>query len=153
MDSQPSRQERGEKVCVDRKEQDLEDRVERDQASTILGVALREVVPHDHHGDATCEADEDEPKHVLGFVVQEDDREPEHQDRADDPVLHQGKQKHPLVTEDLADLLVAHLRKRRKHHEDKPDSDRDRGRAHAHTVKRSRESRRQESEGNSKPHG
>ena len=137
-EAEPRRQQRREEVRVDREEQHLEDRVERDEAGAVLGVALREVVPHDHHRDAAREADEDEAEHVLGLVAQEDDREPEHQQRADDPVLHEREREHALVAEDLAELLVADLRERRVHHQDEADGDRDRGRADAHAVERRR---------------
>ena len=88
-ETEPSRQHGNEHICVNRKEQHLEDRVECDQSRAVVGVAVGQIVPHDHHRDASREADHDQPDHVLGPIAQKDDRQREHQDRADDPVLHQ----------------------------------------------------------------
>ena len=141
-----------EEVRVDREEEHLEDRVEGDEAGAVLGVALREIVPHDDHRDAAREADQDQPEHVLGLVAQEDDREAEHQERPDHPVLDQRQREHALVAEDLAELLVADLRERRVHHQDEADGDRDRRRADAHPVERRGESRRREAERDADAH-
>ena len=63
-------------------------------------------------------------------VVQEDDRQDEHEERPDHPVLHERKAEDLVVAEDVAELLVAHLGKRRIHHHDEADGDGDVGRAH-----------------------
>ena len=46
------------------------------------GIALGQVVPDDDHGDAPGQADEDQAHHELGVVPEEEDRQPEHEDRA-----------------------------------------------------------------------
>ena len=110
-------------------EEHLEDAVEGDQAGGVLGVALGQLVPDDDHGDAARQADHDEADHVLGVVVQEDDGQEEHEQRPDDPVLHQRQAEDPVVAEDVAELLVLHLGERRIHHHDEADGDGDVGRA------------------------
>jgi hypothetical protein len=115
-------------------EDDLEDGVEGYEPGGVLGVSLGELVPDDDHGDAARQADHDEPDHVLGVVVQEDDRQEEHEERADDPVLHQRETEDLVVAEDLAELLVLHLGERRIHHHDEPDGDGDVGRPDVEPV-------------------
>ncbi len=60
----------------------------------------------------------------------------------DHPVLHQAQPEHLPVPEHVAQLLVAHLRQRRVHHEDQPDGDRDRRRAHLRGLVERRDRRR-----------
>ena len=123
------RKNRDENVSVNRKEQDLEDGVEGDQAGRVFGVALGQLVPDDDHGDASGEADHDQAVHVMGIAAEEDDGQGEHQDRADDPVLDKGQGKDLDVAENVAQLLVFHLGQRGIHHQDQSDGDRDIGRA------------------------
>ena len=87
---QPGREHRGEEVGIGREEEHLEDRVERDEPGAVFGVPLGEIVPNDDHRDTTSEADEDEAEHVLGLVTKKHHREREHQEGADEPVLHEG---------------------------------------------------------------
>ena len=115
-------------------EEHLEDAVEGDEAGGVLGVALGELVPDDDHGDAARQADHDEADHVLGVVVQEDDRQEEHEQRPDDPVLHQREPEDPVVAKDVAELLVLHLGERRIHHHDEADGDGDVGGADVERV-------------------
>ena len=110
---------------IDAEEQHLEDGVERDETRRVLGGAVGELVPDDHHRDAAREADQDETHHVLGLVVQEHDRQREHQHGADDPVLHERKPQHLRVPEDVGKLFVAHLREGRVHHQHQAGRDRD----------------------------
>ena len=124
--SEPLRQDRDEDPRVDRVEEHLEHRVERDQAGGVFRVTLRQLVPDDDHRDAPGEADHDQADHVLVIGdhrrgrraqrrrhdVQEDQREGEHQDRADDPVLDERQREDLRVAEDLAQFLVADLRQR-----------------------------------------
>ena len=105
-------------------EQDLEDRVEGDEPGDVLVVAARQLVPDQHHGDAAGKPDQDHARHVLRVVAQEDHGEREHQHRADDPVLDERQRQHAPVLEDEVQLLVAHLRQRRVHHQDQADRDR-----------------------------
>ncbi|MBK7399566.1 MAG: hypothetical protein IPJ34_25730 [Myxococcales bacterium] len=146
LQPEPGGEQGREEPGVHREEEHLEDRVERHETGAVLGVTLREVVPHDHHRDAPGQADEDQPEHVLGLVPEEHDREREHQDRADDPVLHQRQGEDLLVAEDEAELLVADLGERRVHHDDEPDRDGHRGGADAEPREPRRERRHPEAE-------
>ena len=86
-----------------------------------------QVVPDDDHGDAAGQADHDQADHVLRVAAQEEDRQHEHQDGADDPVLHEREAEDLVVAEDLAQLLVLHLGQGRIHHQDQADGDGDVG--------------------------
>src|SRR3546814_6606980 len=59
FEAEERRQDREEKPGIDAEEEDLKDRIERDERSDILIVALCELVPHDHHCDAARETDQD----------------------------------------------------------------------------------------------
>ena len=130
LEAEERRQLGDEDPGEDAVEEHLEDGVEGDEAGSVLGVALGELVPDDHHRDAAREAHHDESDHELRVVVQEDDRQQEHDDRPDDPVLHQREAEDPVVAEDVAEFLVAHLGERRIHHHDEADGDGDVGGAH-----------------------
>ncbi len=138
---------------VDAEEQHLEDRVEGDQARRILRGTLGELVPDDHHRDAARQADHDEADHVFRLVVQEDDRQREHQHRPDDPVLHQRQRQHLPVAEDVGQLLVAHLRKRRVHHQHQADRDGDVGRSDLEAIDEILDARHEEPEADAQGHG
>src|SRR3546814_6720944 len=60
FEAEERRQDREEKPGIDAEEEDLKDRIERDERSDILIVALCELVPHDHHCDAARETDQDQ---------------------------------------------------------------------------------------------
>ena len=100
--SKPSGQQRHEYERVERKEKHLEDGIERDQSSAVVRVAVGEVIPYDHHRYAPCEADDDETGHVLGSVAKKNQRQSEHQDGADYPVLHHRKGEDFPVAKDVA---------------------------------------------------
>ena len=106
-------------------EEHLKDAVDGDETGNVVGVAFGQFVPHQHHCDAAGDADQDQAAHVGRFTAQKDDCEQEHQHGADEPVLHQREPEDALVAKDLAQLLVADLRQRRKHHDDEADGDRD----------------------------
>ena len=105
-----------------------------DEAGREVGVAAGEVVPHQDHRDTPGEPDEDDPHHHLRTVGEQEQCEKEHHERTDDPVLYEGDPEQSQVAEDRRELLVAHLRKRRVHHQDEPDRDRDVRRADAELV-------------------
>ena len=65
----------------------------------------------------------------MGHISQEDDRQHEHQDRADDPVLQKGDAQDLPVAEDIPKLLVADFCQGRIHHQDQADRNGDIGRA------------------------
>ena len=121
-------QHRDKDVGVDAVEQHLKNTVEGHQAGRVLGIALRQLVPNDHHGDAARQPDQDQADHVLRVVVQEEHRQHEHEDRADDPVLHQRQAQHLDIPEDLGETLILHLGEGRVHHQDQADRDQDVGR-------------------------
>src|SRR3546814_12597737 len=63
------RQESKEEPRINTEEQDLEDRVERDQRGHILVVAPGKLVPDDDHGNAAGQPDEDQALHVLRLEI------------------------------------------------------------------------------------
>ena len=97
LQAQPRGQHRGEEPGVDAEEEHLEDGVEGHESRAVLGVALGQVVPHDDHGDAARQADEDQAQHVLRPVAQEEHGQAEHEQRTDDPVLQERQAQHLLV--------------------------------------------------------
>ena len=128
LEPEPDRKHGYEDVSIDGKEKDLKDRVKCHKTGSILGISAGKVVPDDHHGNAPGKADHDQTDHVFGIRTQEDDGKNEHENGADDPVLHERQAEHLPVPEDLAQLLVLHLCQRRVHHQDQADGDRDIGR-------------------------
>ena len=83
-------------------QQDLEDRVQRDQHGGHLPVAAGQVGPDQHHRDAAGQADQDDPGPVRGLVRQQQPGQREHHRRADHPVEQQRDGHHPPVGGDLA---------------------------------------------------
>src|SRR3546814_15401803 len=75
------RQESKEEPRINTEEQDLEDRVERDQRGHILVVDPGKLVPDDDHGNAPGQPDEDQARHVLRLVEKaaDSERKPKHQ--------------------------------------------------------------------------
>ena len=69
--------------------EDLKTAVERHQARTVLLAAPAEIVPHQHHGDAACQTDQDQAHHVVRVVMQECQGDDKHQNGADQPVHDQ----------------------------------------------------------------
>ena len=127
LQAEPAGQHGEEDVGVDRVEEHLEHRVEGHQSGGVLAVALGQLVPDDDHGDAAGQADHDHALHEPGLVGQEQDGQEEHEDGADDPVLHEREPQDPPVAEDIPQLLVVDLGQRRVHHDDEPDGDGDGG--------------------------
>ena len=68
---------------------------------------------------------ENQARHVLLMPGQKGDGQQEHQDRADDPVLHQGECQHLDVPEHEPQLFIFHLGQGRIHHQDQANGDRD----------------------------
>src|SRR5580704_15755884 len=62
-ESEPSGNNCHEYICIEREEQHLEDRIERNQSGTIFRVAAGEVVPHDYHRDTSRKPDDDQAGH------------------------------------------------------------------------------------------
>ncbi len=127
LQPKPGGQHGDKDIGIDAVEQHLEDAVEGHQPGGVIGVAFGQLIPDDDHGDAARQPDHDQPGHVFGVAAQEDDRQQEHQDRADDPVLQQRQAQHLPVAEDLAQLVIMHLGQRRVHHQDQADGDGDVG--------------------------
>ncbi len=57
-----------------------------------------------------------------------------HKYRADNPILHQGKCENLAILENLLDLIVAHFRERRVHHQNETYRDRNVGGAYREAV-------------------
>jgi hypothetical protein len=121
LKSQPLRKNRQKRPCIDAVKEHLEHAIDRYKSGDVIGVPFSKLVPYQHHCNAACNADQDQTAHISRFVAQEEHRESKHQDRADQPVLHKRQPKDAPVAEDLAQLLVAHLCQRRKHHHDQAD--------------------------------
>src|SRR3546814_11789352 len=79
FEAEERRQDREEKPGIDAEEEDLKDRIERDERSDILIVALCELVPPDHHCDASRETDQDQASPIFRLVREEDDRKLDNQ--------------------------------------------------------------------------
>src|SRR5208282_4593529 len=122
---------------VDREEQHLEDRIKCHQAGAVVRVAGGEIVPDDHHRNAPRQTDHDESDHVLGAIAQKNDREREHQNWSDYPILEKRKTKDLPVAEDVSEFVVVHLGQRRIHHQDETDRNRKRSRANAKAIESS----------------
>ncbi len=119
----------------------------------ILPVAAGQIVPDDHHGDAARQADENQPHHVLLVPGQESDGQQEHQDRTDDPVLHQGQGQYLDVAEHEAQFFIFHLGQGRVHHQDQANGDGDVGGAHGKEVDEILDLRKQITAANAHKHG
>ena len=118
------RRQHGQKEpCVDAVEEHLKDAVEGHQSGGVIGVSLRQLIPHNHHGDAARQANQNQPGPVLRIAAQKDDRQRKHQHRADHPVLHQREAQHLAIAKDLAQPLILHLGQRRIHHQDQAHGD------------------------------
>jgi hypothetical protein len=63
LHAKPLRQHRDKYISVDRKEEHLENRIEGHQAGAVFTVSGGQVIPHDHHCDATGQTDEDQANH------------------------------------------------------------------------------------------
>ena len=122
-------------------EQDLEDRVQRDQHGGHLPVAARQVGPDQHHRDAAGQADQDHPGAVGGLVRQQQPGQREHHRRADHPVEQQRDGHHPAVGGDPPDLGVADLGQHRVHHQQQPERDRQAGAVDRDPVQRAVQAR------------
>lgn len=73
-----------------REQDDLQDTVESDQHGAVIAVASRQVGPDEHHRDAPCNPDEDQPIPQLLSIWQESPSERHHEERRQDPVDHEG---------------------------------------------------------------
>ena len=122
-------------------EQDLEDRVERDQDRGHLAVAAGQVGPDQHHRDAPGQADQDDPGAVGGLVREQQPGQREHDRRADHPVEQQRDGHHPAVGGDPPDLGVADLGQHRVHHQQQPERDRQAGAVDRDLVQRAVQAR------------
>ena len=124
-------------------QQDLEDRVQRDQHGGHLPVTARQVGPDQHHRDAPGQPDQDDPGPVRRLVRQQQPGQREHHRRADHPVQQQRGGHHPPVRGDPPDLVVTDLRQHRVHHQQQPERDRQTGAMDRHPVQRAVQARNQ----------
>ena len=123
-DSQGCRQYSDENISVEGIKQHLEYGVEPHQGSAVLAVSASQVVPDYDHSDAAGKTYEDYAIHEVRIVLQENYRQGKHQNRTDDPVLHQGKAEDLLILENPSELFIPHLGQRREHHQNQAYSDR-----------------------------
>ena len=93
-----------------------------------------QIVPHDHHGDAAGQTDQDQPHHVFLVPGKKGDGQQKHQHGPDHPVLDQGQQEHLHIAKHLPQMLVFDLGQGRVHHQNQADGDRNVGRAHLEIV-------------------
>jgi integrase len=100
-----------------------------------------------------CEPDHDEPGHVLRIPTKEYDCQHEHEDWADEPVLHQRQAQHALVAEHFVEFFEADPRERRVHHQDQPRRDRHRSRADAEAVQERHDSGSKPAKSHAEHHG
>ncbi len=70
-------------------EDDLKNTIEGDKSRCVFAAAARELIPNDHHRDTPREADHDQSDHVIGMIPEKDDRQREHQQRTDHPILEE----------------------------------------------------------------
>ncbi len=138
VEAEPARQHRQVEVAEQRVGGDLEERVEDDEQRGAVAVASCEVVPDQHHRDAARQADDDHAGAVGGLVGEEQPGEREHEQRPDDPGQEErDTEELPVgdaVVLDAPQLLVAHLRQDRIHHQQQPQRDRQRDRADLELV-------------------
>ena len=131
---EPRRQHGDKDIGIDRVEQDLEDRVEGHEPGAVLGVATRQLVPHDDHGDAAGQTDQDQTHHVFMVTGEKADRQQKHEDRADHPVLHQRQRQDLHIAKYPGQLFITDLGQGRVHHQDQARGDGDRGRPHVEAA-------------------
>jgi hypothetical protein len=70
------------------KQDNLQYAVECNQDGAVIAVAARQISPDEDHGNATCNAHEDESFAEVLPVGQESPSECYHEERCDDPVEH-----------------------------------------------------------------
>src|SRR5579875_98594 len=107
--AEPSRQDCDEYPRIKAVENNLEDTVERNESGNVVCVSASQLIPDQHHRDATGNPDQDQAAHVCRLTVQERQRQAKHEQRTNDPVLNQGKAEDAAVAKDLAKLLVPNL--------------------------------------------
>ena len=108
-EAKPSRQGGDEDESIEGKEQQLENRVECDEPRAIVGIAAGQIVPNYYHRDAAGEPDQNQPSHELGTIAQKNNGQSKHEDRADDPVLHQRKDEYSPVAKYVSQFVVVRL--------------------------------------------
>ena len=89
LKAKPLGKHRNEGPRIEAVEEHLKDTVDGDESGSVIGVPARQFIPHQHHGNAARDTDQDEPAHIGRLVAQEHDGKNEHQRRSDEPVLHQ----------------------------------------------------------------
>ncbi len=128
LQPEPAGKHREEHVGVEREEQHLEDRVERDQSRRVLGVALGQFVPDDDHGDAAREADQDQARPCnSGWSCRKTTASTNISTGPITQFCTSDRASTRTVAEHVAQVLVADLGQRRVHHQDQADGDRDVG--------------------------
>ena len=80
--------DRNKDVGVDGIEDNLKDGVKSHQTCTIFRIPFGQVIPDNDHGNTSGQANHDEPHHVFGISPQENNRQNEHEDGTNNPVLN-----------------------------------------------------------------
>ena len=117
-----------------------------DQMARLIGVSLGQLIPHNHHGDAASEADQDQPGPVLWIAAQKDHRQRKHQHRPNDPVLYQRQSQHLAIAK-------LHLGQRRIHHQNQAHGDGDVRRACLVALQQRGHTRHKAPQRNTNSHG
>ena len=133
VETEPAREHGQVEVAEQRVGDDLEERVEDDEHRRSLAVAPGDVVPDQHHRDAAREPDDDHAGAVGGLVGEQQPGEREHERRPDDPGEKERDAEEAAIADAVvahpAEVLVAHLREHRVHHQEQSGGDRQRDRA------------------------
>ena len=87
FEPEPFRQYSDKDIGIYRIEEHLEYGIEGNQTCSILRVAAGEVIPYNYHGNTTGKSYHDKADHVCRIAVEENNRQKEHENRSDYPVL------------------------------------------------------------------
>ncbi|MBP2333206.1 hypothetical protein JOF33_001905 [Corynebacterium freneyi] len=121
--AEPRRQDLQVEPAEHAEHEHLEDGVDGHEHGGGFAVAAGQVAPHEDHGDAAGEADDDQPGAQGGLVGEENPGQGEHEGGANHPVEQQRDGHEPFVGGDFAGLVVADLRQRRVHHHQQAEGD------------------------------
>ena len=129
LQAEPAGQHGDEEVRVHGVEQHLEDELKATSPAAVLRVALRQLVPDDHHGDAARQPDHDQADHVLRVAARKTIARTNIRIGPMTQFCTSDSASTCQFRKTRAHLLVLHLGERRIHHQDEADGDRDGGRA------------------------
>src|SRR5581483_1240140 len=93
---------------IDAVEEHLKEAVKGNQSRRIISVAFGELVPDNDHRDTAGQPHENEPDHVFGIIVQEEQGQDKHKDRTNHPILNKREPQDFPVTKDVPQFFIAH---------------------------------------------